>query len=249
MPRPKKKQKRVPAGEPDVAEEDIDVASRNTLHGTGTRASQRAASAAMVQDLQVAIAHPVEDDEANEAALGAAATGELERGSSLGATRSASARASASSTGAATSTALVLRPSAASHSDHAGAGAAANPSAEAASSAVSRASDALRQKAPRASTTSAGEVSSAAHALLPSASARGKQKAAAAPSGSSAAAAASGDTRNASRAQRGIPDGQARRKLKAELSKWRLQLAYALLKQCGWTVPVKVELNLTQALS
>ena len=82
MPRPKKKQKRVPAAEPDVAEEEIDLVSRNRLNGTGTRASQRAASAALVEDLPVATAHPVEDDEANEAALGAAATGELERGTS-----------------------------------------------------------------------------------------------------------------------------------------------------------------------
>lgn len=97
--------------------------------------------------------------------------------------------------------------------------------------------------------SSAGAGLSAAHALLSSASARGKQKAAAAPSDSSAAAAASGDTGTTSRAQRGLPVGQARQKLKGELTKWRLQLAYALLKQCGWTVPVKVEPNLAQALS
>lgn len=83
MPRSKKKQKRVPAAEPDVADEEIDVVSRNRLIGTTTRASQCAASASLDEDLPVATAQPVEDDEANEAAHVAAATGELERGTSL----------------------------------------------------------------------------------------------------------------------------------------------------------------------
>ena len=83
MPRSKKKQKRVPDAEPDVADDEIDVLSRNRPIGTSTRTSQRAASALLHEDQPVAIAHAAEADEANEAANVAAGTGELECGTYL----------------------------------------------------------------------------------------------------------------------------------------------------------------------
>ena len=57
---------------------------------------------------RVAIAHVAEADEADEAANVAAATGELECGTSLAVTRSGSAHTSALSAGAVMSTAVVL---------------------------------------------------------------------------------------------------------------------------------------------